>query len=150
MSAVGQRDDPAVAYNFLVRLVPGGDAAGGFSECGGLGMTLEVEDYREGGRNDAVLHFPTRATWDRIRLRRGIATSDELWNWHIEFVEGRGRRRDGMILLRDDLQQTVKAWSFTRGLPVRWVGPALDAARTAVAIEELEIAHEGLRLVEGA
>jgi phage tail-like protein len=152
------RPDPFQAYNFVVTLVDSssvltskitnlGTAVAGFSECSGLEATLEVEDYREGGRNNAVLRFPTRVTWASIRLRRGVTLSDELWNWHNGFVEGHGKRRDGIITLQDDLHQDVKVWSFTRGLPVKWTGPSLDAARSGVAIEELDISHEGLALV---
>jgi phage tail-like protein len=161
VSAVAQRADPVGAYNFVVRLVEAGslaaarpaavapDAQGGFSECSGLGGGVDVEEYREGGRNDTVVRFPTRATWDRIRLRRGVV-SDELWNWYLEFVQGRGARRDGLIVLRNDRREPVKVWSFVRGLPVKWTGPALDAAQSRVAVEELEIAHEGIRLLRTA
>jgi hypothetical protein len=39
----------------------------------------------------------------------------------------------------------VRTWRFTRGIPVRWAGPSLNAMQAQVAIEEIEIAHEGLR-----
>lgn len=153
------RVDPVGAYNFLVALVDSSSAlatqmtqidaspAGGFSECSGLEATLEIESYQQGGQNDRVLKFPTRVTWGTIRLRRGVALSDDLWLWHHGFVEGGGRRRDGLIVLQDELRATVKRWVFKRGLPAKWSGPSLDAARSGVAIEELEIVHEGLELV---
>ena len=108
-----------------------------------------TEDYREGGLNTTVRHFPTRATWGNIRLRRGVAVSDDLWRWHDAFVNGHGTRRDGVIQLRNDRHEVVKEWRFRRGIPVRWTGPTLDAGQSRVAIEELEIAHEGLVLAGG-
>jgi len=153
------RVDPLRGYNFAVALVDSTTSilavlasitrslAGGFSECSGLEATLEVEDYREGGRNDTVLKFPTRVTWSSIRLRRGMALTDELWQWHNGFVQGLGARRDGIVVLQNDLHIPVKGWAFTRGLPVKWTGPSLDAAQSRVAIEELDIAHEGLELL---
>jgi phage tail-like protein len=152
------RGDPPRAYNFLVSLVNSGSvlttvlqgiqkiAVAGFSECSGLETTLEVEDYKEGGSNGAVLKFPTRAMWSNLRLKRGIALNDDLWNWHYDFVIGRGQRRDGVIVLQDDQHSPVKVWTFTRGLPLKWTGPSLNATQNQVAIEELEIAHEGLTL----
>jgi phage tail-like protein len=154
----GQRVDPYKGFNFLVRLLGSTsqlatgqleiqtEAAAGFSECSGLETTLELEPYQQGGNNGTVLQFPTRVTWGNIRLKRGMAVSDELWNWHYGFVEGRGQRRDGLIILQDEQQQPVKIWQFKRGLPAKWTGPSLNAAQNQIAVEELEIAHEGLLL----
>jgi phage tail-like protein len=154
----GQRNDPFRAYNFLVTLVDSSSslgavlsaiqnvALGGFSECSGLEMTMDPEEYKEGGVNGTILKFPNRIKWSNIKLRRGMTYADNLWNWHYSFVEGRGVRRDGVVVLQNDLQTPVKIWSFTRGLPVKWTGPTLNAAQSQVAIEELEIAHEGLKL----
>jgi len=52
--------------------------------------------------------------------------------------------------LLDEQQNPVKAWRFKRGLPVRYVGPAMNAAQSQIAIEELEIGHEGLKLMQGS
>ena len=153
------RIDPLGAYNFTIALVDSsgtplgavktlvGAAVGGFSECSGLETTLETEDFREGGNNGKALKFPTRVTWSSIRLRRGMALSDDLWLWHRSFVEGKGKRRDGIIALQNDLRIPIRIWIFRRGLPVKWTGPSLDAAQSRVAIEELDIGHEGLELV---
>jgi phage tail-like protein len=119
----------------------------GFSECGGLEMSLDVEEFKEGGNNGASLRFPTRVKWTNLKLKRGLTDSDDLWLWHFEFVQGTVKRHDGLITLQDEQQNAVKTWSFRRGLPVKWTGPALNAAQGQVAIEELEIAHEGLRLL---
>lgn len=150
--------NPVRGYNFLVTLVEVNNsiaglfsgsenvAMGGFSECSGLEMALQVEEYREGGNNGTVLKFPTRTTWSNIRLRRGVSFSDDLRLWHHNFVEGRGARRDGLIILQNDMLIPVRMWRFSNGLPVKWTGPSLNAAQSQVAIEELEIAHEGLNM----
>src|SRR6185437_11910426 len=111
--------------------------------------TMQVEEYREGGRNNTVLQFPTRVSYAHIRLRRGAALTDDLWNWYYDFVQGKGKRRDGVIVLQDEQHNPVKTWQFTRGMPVKWTGPVLNAGQATVAIEELEIAHEGLKISAG-
>jgi phage tail-like protein len=121
--------------------------AGGFSECSGLEIGMDIEEYKEGGNNGTVVRLPTRIKWTNIRLKRGVALSDDLWQWHYGFVQGTVSRRDGVISLLDELRNPVKVWSFKRGLPVRWAGPSLNAAQSQVAIEEIEIAHEGLTLL---
>jgi phage tail-like protein len=119
---------------------------GGFSECSGLDVTMQVEEYPEGGENRFVHRFPTRITYSNITLKRGVGFAEDLWNWHFDYVNGKGKRRDGLIMLHDEQHIPIKVWSFKRGLPVKWSGPTLNASQSALAIESLEIAHEGLEL----
>lgn len=56
-------------------------------------------------------------------------------------------RYDGVIEVLGYGQDVVATWVFDRGLPARISGPRLDAKTGDIAIEELQIAHEGLRLV---
>jgi phage tail-like protein len=152
----GTRHDPALGFNFAVSLVesasPGAflqltvglPPQGGFAEVSGLDLTIQAEEYREGGNNGTVLKFPGRAQWANLKLRRGVVRSADLWDWHRGFLDGRGNRRDGVVTLLDEAGEAVRSWRFARGLPVRWVGPGLNAREAQVAIEEIEIAHEGL------
>jgi phage tail-like protein len=160
MASVGTRSDPLLNHNFVISLVDTsstlgllGSAAvsaiadvalGGFSECSGLEMSLQVEEYKEGGRNGAVLKFPTRVTWTNITLKKGIGVSTALWDWHYGFVQGQGRRRDGIIALMNSQRVPNNIWYFQRGLPVKYTGPSLNATQNNVAIESIEIAHEGI------
>jgi phage tail-like protein len=157
---IGNRSDPYRGYNFSVSLTDSTSALsiafslsssppiGSFSECSGLEKTLQTEDYPEGGNNGRVRRFPSRVTWSNIRLRRGVTGNDQLWLWHDGFVQGAGKRRDGVITLLDEQQNPVKVWRFERGLPVKCVAPSFNANQSAVAIEELEIGHEGIRLLK--
>jgi phage tail-like protein len=128
----------------------GGALIAGFSECTGLDTQLEVEDYREGGLNDRIRKFPTRLSWSNIVLKTGIGLGDDLWNWHAAYASGNGKRRDGVIVLENDLHVPLKMWQFTRGLPIRYSGPAFNARTSEVAIESIEIVHEGITLTSPA
>jgi phage tail-like protein len=154
-----RENDPLSVFNFYLSLVdspvlsdalvspPANYQVAGFSECTGLEATVEVIDYKEGGVNDYVHKFPTRASFGNITLKRGvISLSDQLWDWHRDFVLGNGRRKDGLIYLLNEAKSPAKVWKFKRGIPTKWVGPSLNASQGAVAIESLEIAHEGLIL----
>jgi phage tail-like protein len=159
VATTGLRNDPVSGYRFIVSLVGSAGtlqravfgtervAAGGFSECSGLEANMTVEEYAEGGVNDYVHKFMTRMTYANIVLKRGVGFSNELWTWHADYVQGRGRRLDGLIMLLNDFGLPVKSWQFVRGLPVKLVGPTLNATQSAVAIETLEIVHEGWKLV---
>lgn len=159
MSPLGTLTDPLRGYNFIVTIVDsssalmtalstiGSVALGGFSECSGLESTLEVEEYQEGGNNGTVLKFPTRASTSPLRFKRGVGLGADLWLWHNGFVLGKGKRRDGLVILQNDDHVPLKIWAFNRGIPTKYVGPSLNAMESQVAIEELEVAHEGLALI---
>jgi phage tail-like protein len=161
--ASGLRIDPLSVFNFYLTLIDTSNVIGtlitaalnyavaGFSECSGLEATVEVFDYKEGGVNDYIHKFPTRASFANITLKHGVIyLYDDLWRWHNTFVLGNGTRRDGLIVLMDESRNPTKIWKFARGIPMKWVGPSLNATQSAVAIESLEIAHEGLFLQVGA
>lgn len=155
--SIGVRFDPVLSHNFVVALIDSGSqpnvgsiesmANAGFSECSGLEMTLEIQEHEEGGNNGTVLRFPTRVKWANLVLKRGIVFDTELWSWHYSFAQGTGKRRDGLIFLLDDLHVPHAIWCFRRGLPVKYSGPTLHAYQNNVAVESLEIAHEGLERV---
>jgi phage tail-like protein len=165
LSSVGARADPLLNHNFIVSLIDSSStfaalgalagsgildvAVGGFSECSGLEMSMQPEEYKEGGRNGAVLKFPSRITWSNLTLKKGIGLGTELWDWHYGFVEGQGRRRDGTIMLLNEQREPSHIWFFRRGLPIKYSGPSLNATQNNVAIETIEIAHEGIHQVAG-
>ena len=62
----------------------------------------------------------------------------------------RGSGRDGLIILLDQERKAAKVWQFVKGLPVKWTGPAMNATQNQVAIEEIEIAHQGLKLMSAS
>jgi len=90
----------------------------------------------------------TTVTW-KLTLKKGMGAGTDLWDWHYGFVVGQGKRRDGVIALMNELQLPSHIWYFRRGLPTRYSGPSLNAAQSAVAIETIEIAHEGLFQIPG-
>ena len=148
--------DPFRGFNFVVSLMDSsslltfavsaldGGAMAGFSECSGLDMSMDIEEYKEGGNNSTVLLFPTRSKPSHLKLKRGMTFAGDLWQWHYNFSLGIGKRKDGMVILQDEQHNPSVVWSFTRGLPVKWTGPSFNAGQSQVAFEEIEIAHEGL------
>jgi phage tail-like protein len=116
---------------------------------------MDVGEYVEGGRNNGVLQRAGRVKPARITLRRGMlhpvggTVNTDLWRWFADVVDGvlPLRRYDGTVEVLDERTRVVASWAFVRGLPAKIVGPQLNARTGEVAVEELQIAHEGLRLV---
>ncbi len=142
MTATGERSQPFMAFRFEVRI--DGLAVGGFSECAGIQLETEVQDYAEGGHNSHLLKFPTRTRQANLTLKRGIVDR-VLWEWYYDLTQGQVRRHDGTIRVRaPDGGQIVIEWQFRRAFPLKWVGPDLNASQSSVAVETLELCHQGL------
>ena len=167
LGSVGVRSDPILSHNFVISLLDTSSkiaiaksvalsaildvAVGGFNECSGVEMSLDVEEYKEGGRNGEVLKFPTRVSWSNITLKKGVGAGTGLWDWFYGYVEGKGQRKDGLIMLLTQLQGVPapnNIWFFKRGLPLKYTGPTMNASQSNVAIESIEITHEGVYQVQ--
>lgn len=140
---LGVRFDPHMAFNFLVEIE--GLLVGGFSEVTGLQVETEVTTYREGGQNDYVhkLRGPTNYPSNLI-LKHGLVDLGTLWGWHQEVLQGTFKRRNGTIYLLDNRSLPVMWWNFDGAYPVKWSGPEFHATNNAVAMETVELAHNGL------
>ncbi len=156
MAESGKRADPFLAFRFDVRFEPSavgpkagagapeGGALGGFTECTGLGLEVQVQDYLEGGCNDHAHKFPTRAVQSNVVLKRGVIDK-AVWDWHHQTAQGRVQLRDVTILVYDLSGGTVVMEFRLRGaFPCKLTGPDLNAAQSGVAIETLELCHQGL------
>jgi len=142
-------DDPYSNFRFIVEL--GSVQVAGFAECAGLQIETKVFEYQEGGRNETTLKFPEISTYGNITLKRGITTSNALIDWQLDVVNGifqtnaRSQSTQPLaIVLMDEQGGAVKRWNLIRAFPVKWSGPDLKATGNEVAIETLEIAHEGI------
>lgn len=172
MPTIDRRNDPLLGFNFLVSItdsqpatgsqfaglvvsLTGAQATAGFSEISGLEATMEVENYDAGGVNDGTLHFPGRVKWSNLVFKRGvlaqrdIGDTSDFWAWLQGYLEGQGVRKDGTISLLDETGSPALVWGWRRGLPIKWTGATLNAQQSQIAIEQLEVAHEGLTLIRG-
>ena len=139
------RDDPYTGFNFLVEI--DGISVAAFSEVSGLASETEVIEYRAGSdRANTVRKLPGLTKYANIVLKRGVTQDAELWNWRKAIEQGTADRRSGSIVLLDDARNPVRRWHFSKGWVSKFAGPDLNAEANDVAIETIEIAHEGLTL----
>ncbi len=134
--------DPYRAYNFLVEI--DGITRAGFRECGGLDTTQDPIDYREGTDALTTRKIPGLNTYSNITLQWGMTDDAELWEWRKKVMEGDVERKNGSIVLLNDRREEVARWNFIEAWPTKWTGPSFNATDNAVAIEALEIVHEGV------
>jgi len=143
--ATGQRNDPYRSFNFRVEI--DGLTVGSFSECSGLSSDGDAVDYREG--TDLPLNVRKLVglrKYANISLKRGYTQNHELWDWYRNIVNGVADRRNGTIILMDEERKDVLRWDFENGWINKIEAPTFKATGNEVAIETVEIVHEGLKL----
>jgi phage tail-like protein len=142
-----------------------------FQECSGLGSERELEEVTEGGTNDFVWLLPKAIKHSTITLKKGITYNRELWRWFrwgqfdgqvwgFSTLPGSGMaisllKLAGIlvplgtsvsIVLGTVDGKVAKHWNLIGAIPVKWVGPELTAGSDQVAVETLEVRHQGIDL----
>jgi phage tail-like protein len=124
-----------------------GVVVGGFTEVSGLTTDTNIIEYREGNENHGTTRkLPGLIKYSNIVLKRGWTASTSLWDWRKNVIDGKTKRSSGAIILLDESRAPALRWNFREGWPSKWEGPALNGKTSEVAIEMMEIAHEGLEL----
>jgi len=144
------RDDPYASLSFLVIingiLDDGRSVRASFAEVSGLDVEVTPIEYRNGSEDNTVRKIPGLKKFTNIVLKRGITGDLTLWQWIKTVLDGQVQRANGTIVLLDDSRQEVMRWHFHRGWPCKLTGPELKAKGNDIAIETLEICHEGLEI----
>jgi phage tail-like protein len=141
MAATGERKDPFHGYNFKIEV--NGVTRAGFREASGLDSAQDPVEYREGTDKLSEQKLG-RKKQSVISLKWGVTDDAELWAWRKKSIDGTIERRNGAIVLCDDTGEEKVRWNFVGGWPTKWTGPTFNATGNEVAIETLEIAHEGV------
>lgn len=123
---------------------------GAFSEVTGLEATMEPKVIKEGGRNYGAHQRMGQITFATVVLKRGMTRNRDLWKWF--WLVGQGAysvRLTARVSLLDEDGAPIVSWDLERAMPVKFKAADLNGKGTDVGVEELHIAHEGLKLVEG-
>jgi len=138
------RRDPLTVFSFLVDI---GEDSAFFKSVSGLDAETAVIEYRTGNMPTlSSIKLPGLTKYSNIVLKRGMTADLALWRWYKTTIDGQTQRRDGTITLLDTALKPVLRWRFRNGWICKWEGPDLDAGANEVAIETIEIAHDGLEL----
>jgi phage tail-like protein len=143
--AVNDRLDPFRTFNFRLEIDDTEVAA--FSEVSGLSSDGEAADYRTGMDIPlTVRKLPGLRKYSPIKLQRGMVKDGTLWEWYNNVAIGVPDRRNGSIILMDEQRVDVLRWNFESAWPNKIEGPTFKASGNEVAIESIELTHEGLTL----
>lgn len=146
--ATGERKDPFRSFNF--ELVIDNLTSGAFSEVSGLTAEGDAVDYREGtDLRSNVRKLPALRKYSNITLKRGYTKNRELWDWYTNIVNGVADRRNVTIVLKNEQRQAVMRWHAEEAWVNKIEGPGFKASGNEVAMESVEIVHEGLTVEVG-
>ena len=121
--------------------------AGGFSEVTGFDASIDVIEYREGDMVQTPMKIPGLKKYGNITLKQGLATSRVLYDWIIAGVDGAVDRKTITITLLDEEEAPAASWQVINAWPLKYTAPDFNATSSEIAIETLEIAHEGMTRV---
>lgn len=141
------KTDPWGSYYFALQLK--NIEVGHFLECSGLKTSAEVFEIQEGGLNGQVHRLPGRSKWENIVLKFGTSASTLLLEWRDRWLQDQFGERSttwGSVVMYDNNGKKLRTFYFLNAWPVSWEGPSMNSDSSGLAVETLEIAHEGLFL----
>jgi phage tail-like protein len=138
----GERKDPY--RNFRFRIEVEGIQQAGFSEISGFDASLSVIEYREGNETITARKLPGLAKYGNITLKWGVTDSMDMYNWMSESIQGKIARKTVTIIAIDEEGGDVATWQVIEAWPSKYSAPSFNGTGNEVAIENLELAHEGM------
>jgi phage tail-like protein len=144
---MAERNDPYRNMRFLVEI--DSIVQAGFSEATIPDTAQDPIEYREGNEAPTVRKIPGLIKYGNLTLKWGVTDSLELYQWRklVEQGKMKNARRNVAVIIQDEEGNPKARWEFTQSWPTKYDAPDLNAKGTDIAIETLEIAHEGMTRV---
>ena len=141
------RPDPYRQFRFRVEI--DGITQASFSECSLGDTTTDPVEYREGDEPPVSRKLSGLTKYGNISLKWGITDSMDLYDWRQQIIDtgAEGARKNMSIILIDEAGNDKARWDMVRAWPTKYDNPTLSAKGNEVAIETLEIVHEGFKRV---
>ncbi len=157
-SGLGTRDfSPSYGLSFRFTVEVDGLSLGAWQSCSGLKVDFKPAEQKSGGTYVGGTWLPGEVAWTKITLKRAVSkdASQKVQQWLQEkafgWVEGKPVEAGGAIVTLYDAQANpVMHWKLRGVRPAAWSGPDLEATQSRVAIEQLELVHEGFTVGTGA
>jgi conserved hypothetical phage tail region protein len=123
----------------------------GFTEVSGLNIENKLIEYRDGASPEfSKIKMPGMREFSNITLKRGVFAGDnEFYQWLNTISLNAVERRDVVIKLLNENHEPVVTWKIKNAFPIKIQSTDLKADGSEVAIEQLDLAHEGLTIQNG-
>ncbi|MCX7746440.1 MAG: phage tail protein [Clostridia bacterium] len=131
--------------NFRFRVEIDGINQAGFTDVSGIDATIDPIEYRVGNDPTHFRKLSGLTKYSNIVLKWGSTNSLDMYNWIQSALEGKIERKNIAIHAMDEEGGDVATWSVEAAWPQKYTGPTFDSKGNAVAIEQLDLAHEGIK-----
>lgn len=135
---------PRVKFRYKLEIE--GLEAGWFSEVSGFDASIEPIEYREGDM--AAIEPPLKLAglrkYGNITLKKGMIEGKVPYDWILNGQTGEVERKTVTVRLLDEKQAASASWKVINAWPIKYTASDFDAASNEIAVEILELAHEGI------
>lgn len=134
---------PLPKFHFQVEW---GGASIGFTEVSGLDVQTDPIEYREGSSPEYIkTKMPGMQKFSNITMKRGTFKGDnDFYAWWNTVALNTIERRNVTISLLNENHEPVVVWKVKNAWPIKVQSTDLKADGNEVAIESIELVHEGL------
>lgn len=123
---------------------------GAFTALDGIGAQIDMEEYREGGENTFVHRLPGRVSYTPVTLSRPVdKNSGALAAW-FSSMQMQPMPSTATITAYDGNNEAVATWNLANVYPARYTGPSFSTTSNEVAIEKIELSHDGFLYADSA
>jgi len=141
------KNNPYRNSRFLLEI--DGIVQAGFSEVTIPDISTDPIEYREGNEDTTVQKIPGLTKYGNMTLKWGITDSMELFEWRKQVIQGKtGTKKNIAVILQDEGGNPAARWEFREAWPSKYGAPDLNARGNDIAIETIEITHEGMERVQ--
>ncbi|GHE63670.1 MULTISPECIES: phage tail protein [Roseivirga] len=119
-----------------------------FQEVSGLEAETQIIEYRASNSAQfSTIKMPGIAKYGNVTMKRGIFVKDNsFWNWYNQIKMNTIKRQTVTIKLLDESGKPTMVWTLTNAWPTKITGTDLKSDGNEVAVDTIEIAHEGLTI----
>lgn len=139
---------PLPKFYFQVKL---GDTEVAFQEVSGLDIEAQIIEYRHGNSKEfSTIKMPGIKKTGNVTLKKGVFVKDNaFWNWFNQIKMNTIERKTVVISLLDEEGNPTMVWTLNNAWPTKITGTDMKSDGNEVAVETIEVAHEGLTIENG-
>ncbi len=139
---------PLPKFYFQVKL---GDTEVAFQEVSGLDIEAQIIEYRHGNSKEfSTIKMPGIKKTGNVTLKKGVFVKDNaFWDWFSQIKMNTIERKTVVISLLDEEGNPTMVWTLNNAWPTKITGTDMKSDGNEVAVETIEVAHEGLTIENG-
>lgn len=139
---------PLPKFYFQVKI---GDTEVAFQEVSGLDVEAQIIEYRHGNSKEfSTIKMPGIKKTGNVTLKKGVFVKDNaFWDWFNQIKMNTIERKTVVISLLDEAGSPTMVWTLNNAWPTKITGTDMKADGNEVAVETIEVAHEGLTIENG-